>query len=155
VTDAAAGAAGQLVAAGAGEIAKRIVTRAVVKEAGASVSTTIRGTNEPGQVTSRGSWRKATEKKAWEAADDGPTGGKLCPTCGGEVHVPPHTGVDRDWHMSHNPSWTNREFPADVTRKEVLDNYNSGVSLECPICNIKGSNNDARFQQGPDPGTPH
>ncbi len=42
--------------------------------------------------------------------------------------------------MSHFPSWTNRVFPADVTRQQVLDNYNQRVSLDCPICNILGSN---------------
>lgn len=105
----------------------------------------IRGTNARGLVNSRGSFRKATLDDAWDNAASGPTGGRLCPSCGGEVSVPPHTGVPRDWDASHFPSWTNREFPSTITRGEVLDNYNKGIFLECPICNRLGGNNDARF----------
>jgi hypothetical protein len=120
----------------------------------ASQAGLLSGTNEPGQVTRRGSFRKGTEKKAWEDAQEGPNGGRLCPTCGTEVMDAPgsvrYVGADgrtipRDWDISHNPSWTNRQFDPSVTRKEVLDNYNDGVGLECPSCNRSGGNNDARF----------
>ena len=100
------------------------------------------GTNRRGEVTSRGSFWKATLEDAWETAAPGPSGGRVCPTCGGEVLVPPGTGTPRDWHGSHNPSWTKREFPPDVTRSEVRENYQEGVTLECPPCNIKRGNRD-------------
>jgi RHS repeat-associated protein len=105
----------------------------------------ISGTNARGLVTSRGSFRKSTLQDAWDNAGVGPNGGRLCPTCGGEVEVPPNTGVPRDWDGSHFPSWSNRQFPSTVTRGEVLDNYNEGVWLECPVCNRGAGNNDARF----------
>jgi hypothetical protein len=65
----------------------------------------VAGTNERGQLTSRGKFRKATEQGAWDNAADGPNGGKLCPTCGGEVLTPPGAGTraaPRDWDVSHN-----------------------------------------------------
>lgn len=68
----------------------------------------------------------------------------MCPTCGSERNVAPGEGA-RDWDASHNPPWTNREFSPDVTRPEVLDNYQEGTSLECPSCNRSGGNNDRRF----------
>src|SRR5262249_18993633 len=98
-----------------------------------------------GQVTSRGSFRVAPTKNAWEEAEVGPVGGRLCPSCGKEVTVAPGSGLPRDWDLSHNPSWTNREFPADVTRQQVLNNYNRGVGLEWPSCNRAGGNRDERF----------
>jgi hypothetical protein len=129
-----------------------------VEEAGEEATTAssgmLRGTNERGQLTSRGKFRKATEQDSWEGAEEGPNGGRLCPSCGKEVMDAPGSvrGVDeagrtipRDWDISHNPSWTNREFDPNSTRKEVLDNYNEGVGLECPSCNRSGGNNDARF----------
>jgi hypothetical protein len=79
----------------------------------------------------------------------GPTGGRMCPTqgpnCAGEVTVPPGTEQTRDWDVSHNPSWSNRQFPSDVDREQVLDNYQEGTSLECIPCNRGGGNNDSRF----------
>jgi hypothetical protein len=107
----------------------------------------IAGTNQAGQLTSRGKFRVGTLNNAWDEAEPGPTGGRLCSTCGGEVKVPPNTGVARDWHGSHNPSWTRRYFSPLLTRGEVLNNYNEGVTLECPICNIRGGNNDSRFSR--------
>lgn len=62
-----------------------------------------------------------------------------------------NSGAPRDWDMSHNPSWTNREFPADVTREEVINNYNTGVMLECPTCNRSAGNDDSRFEDLPTP----
>ncbi len=100
----------------------------------------LRGTNEAGQVTSRGSWRRGTEVGAWEGAEPGPTAGRLCPTCRKEVTVPPRSGQPRDWDINHDPPWTKREFPPDVTRKEVLDNYQDGTWLECPTCNRSAGN---------------
>jgi HNH/ENDO VII superfamily nuclease with conserved GHE residues len=103
---------------------------------------TLKGTNARGVVTSRGSFRVGTVSDAWENAEPGPTGGRLCPTCKNEVHVPAGSETPRDWDVSHQPSWTNREFPADVTRDQVIDNYQQGTSLECPGCNRSRGNND-------------
>jgi RHS repeat-associated protein len=122
-----------------------IATRNSAVNTESSASGTIRGTNKSGELTSRGSFRKGTLDSAWENAEPGPSGGRLCPTCQREVTVPPNSGTPRDWDGSHNPSWTNREFPANATRKQVLDNYNTGVSLECPSCNRSGQANDSRF----------
>ncbi len=101
---------------------------------------TLKGTNQKGEVTNRGSFRKGTVHEAWDNAEPGPNGGKLCPTCKKEVKVKPFSGDKRDWDIDHNPSWTNREFPANVTRKRVLDNYQEGIRLECPSCNRRGGN---------------
>ncbi len=54
----------------------------------------------------------------------------------GEVKVAPGHGP-RDWHGNHNPAWSTREFPSDVTRLNVLDNYQQDVELLCPVCNLK------------------
>jgi RHS repeat-associated protein len=106
----------------------------------------VPGTNAPRQTTSRSSFRLGTLRKNWENASPGPTGGRLCPTCGKEVNVPPNSGLPRDWDVSHNPSWTNRTFPPDASRQDVIDNYQQGTSLECPSCNRSGGNNDGRFK---------
>lgn len=102
---------------------------------------TLRGTNVAGEVTSRpGPFRQGTLQNAWDEAPVGANGGRVCTSCGAEMEVPPNSGIPRDWDASHNPSWSNREFPADVTRPQVLDNYNTGVGLECPGCNRSGGN---------------
>ncbi|MCC6698918.1 MAG: hypothetical protein IT365_25065, partial [Candidatus Hydrogenedentes bacterium] len=101
---------------------------------GESVAPGASGTNVRGQVTSRGSFRTGTIQDAWDNAALGPNGGRLCPTCGDEVMVPPRSGP-RDWDIDHQPTWTNRQFPPDVTRSEVLDSYQQGTRLECPSCN--------------------
>ncbi len=86
-------------------------------------SDVLRGTNAAGEVTSRSSFRESTIENPWNNAVEGPNGGRLCPTCGSEVRVAPGSeGVVRDWNVSHIPSWTNREFPLDVTRQFVVDN---------------------------------
>ncbi len=54
--------------------------------------------------------------------------------------TPDRNRVPRDRDGSHNPSWSNREFPAEVTRRQVLDDYNTGVGLECGPCN-RGAGN--------------
>lgn len=110
----------------------------------------LRGTNETGQTTSRGGFRVATEDGAWDNAEAGPSGGRMCPTqgpnCAGEVTVAPRTpGVERDWDVSHNPSWTNRQFDPGASRADVLDNYQEGTGLECIPCNRGGGNDDSRF----------
>lgn len=100
----------------------------------------LTGNNISGSITNRGYWRKASLQQAWEGAVPGPTNGRLCPTCGTEVHASPQSGLPRDWDMSHTPSWTKRRFPQFVTRKQVLDNYQQGTWLECPHCNRPAGN---------------
>lgn len=83
------------------------------------------------------SFRRATEVDAWASAADGPTGGKLCPTCGMEVKIPPGKGTrekPRDWDVDHQPPWSKRDHNG-WTREEILDDYNRGTRLECPQCN--------------------
>jgi hypothetical protein len=149
--DAAGDAAGNAIGDAAGDAAGDATGDAVggADGAGAADDTggVLRGTNARGEVTSRGSFRVKTVQDAWDNAEPGPNGGRLCPTCKSEVTVAPRTGP-RDWDISHNPSWTNREFPMNVARKEALDNYQQGTSLECPSCNRAGGNDDSRFPVG-------
>jgi RHS repeat-associated protein len=100
----------------------------------ADESGVLTGTNEAGQVTSRASWRTRTVGENWANAEEGPAGGRLCPTCRKEVSVEPGSGP-RDWDINHEPPWTQRTFPPDVTRREVIENYQKGTNLECPSCN--------------------
>ncbi|WP_371862253.1 GH-E family nuclease [Acetobacter indonesiensis] len=86
-------------------------------------------------------------QNTWDNAEDGPNGGKLCPTCGVTVKNAPNSGKSRDWDVSHNPSWSNRSFNSNTTRQSVIENYQKGVSLECPSCNRSGGNNDSRFKK--------
>ncbi|SDG38869.1 RHS repeat-associated core domain-containing protein [Celeribacter baekdonensis] len=110
------------------------------------VTNLVSGTNAKGQLTSRSSFRNQTTQDNWDNATDGPSGGKLCPSCGEEVKVAPGTGQQRDWDNSHNPSWTNRQFdPQNTSRQDVIDNYQEGTSLECVRCNRGGGNRDERF----------
>lgn len=85
-------------------------------------------------VTKRPSgFRKQTVQDAWDKAAPGSKPGtKACPTCGKDVTVAPGKGR-RDWDVDHQPAWSKRDLPS--TRKEVLDNYNTGTRLECPGCN--------------------
>jgi hypothetical protein len=102
----------------------------------------LKGTNKKGQVTDRSSFRKGTVQKAWDNAESGPNGGRLCTTCGKEVNGAPGQGP-RDWDVNHDPAWTNRSFEPGVTRPEVRDNYQDGTWLECPSCN-RGAGNRPR-----------
>ncbi|MDP9324929.1 MAG: hypothetical protein M3O87_00135 [Candidatus Dormibacteraeota bacterium] len=97
----------------------------------------LRGTSVSGQITSRGSWRTGTLSDMWNNAEEGPAGGRVCPRCGSERMIPPGADEARDWHGNHNPSWSTREFPANVTRAEVLDAYQQSVELLCPECNLR------------------
>jgi filamentous hemagglutinin len=91
-----------------------------------------------GDVANRpGGFRKGTVQGAWDSAAEGPTSGRLCPTCSKEVKVPPGKGTreqPRDWDVDHQPPWSTRD-QTGRTRKEVLDDYNTGTRLECPTCN--------------------
>jgi hypothetical protein len=54
----------------------------------------------------------------------------------------------RDWDVSHNPSWANRQFARNITRQQVIDNYQEGTTLECQSYNRSGQDNDERFGPG-------
>jgi hypothetical protein len=96
------------------------------------------GTDTADVTQPRPSFRKGTIRDAWDNAEDGPNGGKLCPTCGDEVNVEPGAGP-RDWDIDHQPPWSLRipELSEDpgLTRGDVIDNYQEGTRLECPACN--------------------
>ncbi|WP_089084267.1 RHS repeat-associated core domain-containing protein [Aquitalea magnusonii] len=99
-----------------------------------------KGTNQRGQVTSRSSWRKSTVQDAWDNAAPSPTGGRVCPACKGEVKVAPGTGR-RDWDIDHHPEpWSKRDFPDNISRKEVIDNYQDGTIFKCASCNRSEGN---------------
>ena len=121
--------------------ARAYAPRVAVGECGqsAAATETVLGTNTPGALTSRATWRKATIERNWAQAADGPSGGKLCPTCSRESIVAPGRGL-RDWDIDHSPPWTRRSFPKDVSRKEVCDSYQEGTRLECPKCNRSRGN---------------
>lgn len=97
----------------------------------------LRGTNESGQLTSRSSLRTGTVQNTWDNAADGANGGKLCPTCGGEVGGNPGAGEARggQWDVHHDPPWTQRQFSPDTTRPQVIDNFQEGTGLRCVACN--------------------
>ena len=116
---------------------------------GGALTQPARGTNRRGEITSRGSNRVNTLNEVWDNAKTGPKGGKLCPSCGTELMVSPKGGRPLDWQLSHNPSWSNRTFPAGTTRPDVLNNYQTGTQLECRPCNEAGGNNDGRFRRPP------
>lgn len=98
------------------------------------------------------SFRTDTIKDAWDNAEDGSLPNtKKCPTCGRDVQGNPHNketrNTDDGWDVSHNPSWNNRDHDSYGSRKELLDDYNSGTGLECRHCNRSGQDNDERFNQ--------
>ncbi|WP_410809440.1 LamG-like jellyroll fold domain-containing protein [Micromonospora sp. 067-2] len=101
----------------------------------------LRGTNEPGYVTSRPTLRTSVERRVWAAAEVGPHGGRICrrsgPNCVGEVMVPPGSPQQRDWDYGHDQgdAWSNTQFPPDVTREGVIDRYHQGGGVECIPCN--------------------
>ncbi len=100
--------------------------------------------------TSRPSnFRKQTVSDSWDNAADGSAANtKACPTCGKDVKGNPNLGEGRNtadgWDVSHNPSWSRRDLSGASSRKEVLDNYNSGTGLECRSCNRGRGNKDER-----------
>ncbi len=86
-------------------------------------------------------FRKPTIEEAWSRAADGPTGGKLCPSCGKEVHL------RSEWDMSHDPAWTKRPYQQDfTTRQQYLNDYNAGVFLECRYCNRGRGNRPVTYE---------
>ncbi len=102
-------------------------------------------------IAKRGSFRKQTLKNAWDKAENGTLPNtKLCPTCKKNVKGNPYNKEKRSgpdgWDASHNPSWVNRNHDG-MSRKEQLDDYNTGVDLECFGCNRSAKDNDSRFNR--------
>lgn len=96
-------------------------------------------------------FRKKTIKDAWDNAEEGSKPNtKKCPTCNKDVRGNPHKDERRNttdgWDVSHFPSWNNREKNYK-NRKELLNDYNHGTSLECIHCNRSGKDNDERFKK--------
>lgn len=81
--------------------------------------------------------RKSTEQGNWDQAQDGESGGKVCPTCDKEVQSRPRE-KNKDWDNDHDPKWKDRD-KYGKTRKEILDEYNKDTRLRCVGCN-RGDN---------------
>lgn len=95
----------------------------------------------------RPKFRKATIEKAVAEAPRNSSGSMICPTCG-EV-IPEKIVINTKngprervgYDLDHYPvTWaervdTMRAFDTPPTRKEVLDEYNSNVRVQCPTCN--------------------
>lgn len=77
--------------------------------------------------------RKGTEQGNWDNAEDGESGGKVCPTCGKDVISKPGE-KNKDWDNDHNPPWRDRDL-SGKDRKGVLDEYNRDTRLRCVGCN--------------------
>lgn len=52
-----------------------------------------------------------------------------------KLKVEPNSGSPRDWDVNHSPKWSDREFPPDATREDVINDYQKGTDLNCPTCN--------------------
>lgn len=100
------------------------------------------GSNLRGSLTNRSTFQLSTVRDNWNDAAVGPSGGRLCPSCGREVLVAPGSRQRRDWDIGHIPSWTNRLLPIQTTRSQVIVNYQFGTRLECIGCNRSRGNRD-------------
>jgi RHS repeat-associated protein len=83
--------------------------------------------------------RKGTEQGNWDNAEDGESGGKLCPTCGKEVKSKPGE-KNKDWDNDHVEKWKDRDLKGK-DRKGVLDEYNRDTRLRCVGCNRSDNGN--------------
>ena len=95
----------------------------------------------------RGSWRKSTIVDAEAQAKAANNGDLLCATCGKDVSekiiVETRNGPieRRGYDLDHYPeTWEKRvenmkSRPVEPTRKDVLDEYNRDVRVQCPGCN--------------------
>jgi hypothetical protein len=123
-------------------VASGIAGGAMVSSA-ASYRGFVAGTNRSGEITSRAKFWKRTVQETWDDAPVGPNGGRLCARCRiAEAMVPPFAGRARDWVVGHVRAWTKRLFPKGTTRREVIENYQKGVQLECPRCSREYSNRE-------------
>lgn len=90
-------------------------------------------------IEPRPKFRKSTIENAKNNAKHNPDGTMDCPTCetkitGGKVNN------KRDFDVDHKPTWNSRkkamrEVDPPLTRKEVVDEYQRNVRIQCPECN--------------------
>ncbi|MCL5802137.1 MAG: RHS repeat-associated core domain-containing protein [Gammaproteobacteria bacterium] len=107
-----------------------------------------KGIQDAEKLFARAKLRIQSLRDIWNRAPDGPTGGKLCETCGKEVTVPPGSGKARDWHGDHYPEKSaeiiNKAAEETLrtgvppSRNELLDKLNdtSNLRVRCPECNM-------------------
>ncbi|HEX9062034.1 MAG TPA: GH-E family nuclease [Clostridia bacterium] len=105
------------------------------------------GAKNNDSLYSRGGFRKSARQNAVDSAPRNTSGEMICPTCGEEI---PATIVQDTvkglrtrvgYDLDHYPdTWAERvqalmggETPP--TRKEVLDEYNRDLRVQCPECN--------------------
>jgi HNH/ENDO VII superfamily nuclease with conserved GHE residues len=140
------GAGSDTIAGGPGN--DRVQVAQAEEDGSGALNAPASGTNRRSEITSRGSPRANTLSDAWNKAEPGPNGGRMCTNgCGRELMVPPNSGAPRDWDLGHNPSWSNRTFLSGTGRSDVRNNYQNGTELECVTCNRSGGNNDSRFSR--------
>jgi HNH/ENDO VII superfamily nuclease with conserved GHE residues len=95
----------------------------------------------PPNAARRPSFRKATTERALEEAPVGPDGGKVCPTCEkpiGRGTIERGGRLRRDFDVDHTgKTWAQRvsEMRQNITRREVIEEYQRDVRAQCPDCN--------------------
>jgi hypothetical protein len=52
-----------------------------------------------------------------------------------EAHIAPGMPGGKDSQQDHIVPWSQREFRLDTPRSAVIQNYQEGLQLACPICN--------------------
>ena len=104
--------------------------------------------DEPQKLYNRPGWRKNTVTNALNNAPTNEEGATICPTCGDpiqdiiEVQTKNGPVTRRGFDLDHFPdTWAERvkqlqEQSDAPTRREVLDEYNLRVRVQCPSCNV-------------------
>ncbi|URZ15090.1 GH-E family nuclease [Clostridium felsineum] len=146
-------------AAGAGAEAIYKATKNGFKEAKNALRTVKDGENglkkasgvikgETDSLYKRGGFRKGSRTKAEGEAPKNTTGKMICPTCGKEIPESITINTKRGpikrigYDLDHYPdTWAervNKMKAGEVkpTRKEVLDEYNKRLRVQCHECNI-------------------
>ena len=105
------------------------------------------GKKDSDSLFARGKFRKSARDKAVAEAPRDSHGNMICPTCG-EIIPPkiiqntkngPRSRVGYD--LDHYPvTWNERKnkmkaSEQNYTRKQVLDEYNKDLRVQCPPCN--------------------
>lgn len=95
----------------------------------------------PAAARTRPSFRRGTERDALASAPRAPDGGAMCPGCGtsiGRGQIEFGGRLRRDFDLDHyGRTWAERirEMSPDISRPEVIDEYQEMVRATCPICN--------------------
>jgi RHS repeat-associated protein len=99
------------------------------------------------EIYARGSWRKSTLVNAEKASRLANDGKLLCSTCGKDVSekitIETKNGPQkrRGYDLDHYPiTWAERitdmkNWSVKAIRKDVIDEYNKKVRVQCPECN--------------------